>query len=63
MINKSHSLADELRNRPDDFITATIGEKEYIIERIKRVATHANKDDSVTHLTLQLRECEGNIVR
>ena len=52
-----------MRNRPDDFVTATIGEKEYVIEKIKRVATHANIDDNVTHLTLQLRECEGNIIR
>ena len=40
-----------------------VKKKPYVIEKIKRVATHANIDDSVTHLTLQLRECEGNMVR
>ena len=39
------------------------GNKEYVIGNTKRVATHANIDDGVTHLTLQLRECEGNIIR
>lgn len=62
-INTSHSLAHELHNKPDDFITATIGEKEYVIENVKRVPTHVNVDDGVTHLTLQLKECGGNIIR
>lgn len=61
-------LARELLNRPDDFITATYedenGEKEFVIETFKRKATHANVDDSVTHLTLVLRDCgQGNIKR
>ena len=30
---------------------------------MKRVATHANIDDSVMHWTLPLKECTGNIVR
>lgn len=62
-INRSHSLANELHNKPDDFITASIGEKEYVIQNVKRVPTHVNIDDGVTHLTLQLKECEGNIIR
>ena len=62
-IGTSHSLADELKSKPDGFITATLGEVEYVIENIKRVATHANLDDTVTHLTLNLRECGGNIKR
>ena len=62
-ITRSHSLANELYNKPDDFITASIGEKEYVIQNVKRVPTHANIDDGVTHLTLQLRECEGNMIR
>ena len=37
--------------------------KEYVIGNMKRVATHANMDDSVMHWTLQLKECEGNIIR
>ena len=39
------------------------GNKEYVIGNTKRVATHANIDDSVMHWALQLKECDGNIVR
>lgn len=39
------------------------GEDEYVIGNAKRVATHANMDDSVMHWALQLKECPGNIVR
>lgn len=65
---RSHALADDLKLRPDDFITATYedenGEKEFIIETYRRKATHANVDDSVTHWTLVLRDCgQGNIKR
>ena len=60
----SHSLAHELLSRPDEFITAVNGDKEYSIECIKRIATHANIDDSVTHLALKLGEyISGNIKR
>ena len=59
----SHALARELLSKPDGFITAVCDGKEYIIGNIKRVATHANMDDSVMHWTLQLKECEGNIIR
>ena len=34
-----------------------------MIGNTKRVATHANTDDSVMHWTLKLKECEGNIIR
>ena len=37
--------------------------KEYVIGNMKRVTTHANMDDSVMHWTLQIKECEGNILR
>mgnify|MGYP003291327034 FL=1 len=41
-----------------------IDEKEYIIESIKRIATHANLDDSVMNWSLILRDCgQGNIKR
>ena len=50
-------------SRPDDFITAVDDDREYVIEGLKRVTTHANIDDSVTHLALQLKECKGNIMR
>ena len=59
----SYALGRELLNKPDAFITATIGEVEYVVESIKRVATHANTDDTITHLTLNLRECGGNVKR
>ena len=60
---RSHELADDIRNRQDGFITATLDGKEYVIGNMRRVATHANIDDSVMHWVLQLKECEGNIIR
>lgn len=60
----SHSLAKELLSKPDGFITAMIDEREHIIESIRRVATHANIDDSVMNWSLILRDCgQGNIKR
>lgn len=60
----SHSLARQLLNKPDAFLTATDGEYEYVIENFTRKYTHANCDDQVTHLSLLLRKTEGgNIVR
>ena len=57
-------MAHALLDRPDEFITMMFGEKEYGISNIKRVATHANMDDTVTHLTLQANEeMKGNIIR
>ena len=55
-------LARELLSKPDGFITATYGNEELVIENFNRVATHANIDDSVMHLTLNLRDGgSGNI--
>ena len=63
-ITTSHSLAIELLNKPDGFITATIGEEEYVIEVAKRKPTHANYDDEVMHWTLFLKKSDGrNIIR
>ena len=60
----SHSLAKQLLDKPDGFLVATDGEYEYVIENFNRKYTHANCDDQVTHLTLQLRKSEGgNIIR
>lgn len=57
-------MARELLSKPDGFITATLGEEEYIISSTQRVATHANIDDSVTHWTLNLRDSgNGNLMR
>lgn len=64
LISTSHALAKELLNKPDGFITATLGEKEYVIDNTQRVANHANIDDTVTHWTLILRDGgSGNIKR
>ena len=49
-------MAHALLDRPDEFITMMFGEKECGISNIKRVSTHANMDDTVTHLTLQANE-------
>lgn len=57
-------LARELLSKEDNFITVMCENKEYIIENVKRVAVHANIDDSTTHLALQLKEYSGgNIIR
>ena len=57
-------MAREILSKPDGFITAMLGEKEYVIESIRRVATHANIDDSVMNWSLILRDCgQGNIKR
>lgn len=47
-------LAKELLSKPDGFITATLGEEEYIIETYKKVPTHANLDDTVFNWTFIL---------
>ena len=59
----SHSLAKELLDKEDSYITITIGEKEYVISYVKRVKTHANADDTTIYLTLVGDECSGNIKR
>lgn len=41
----------------------TLGDREYSIDRIKSIKTHANIDDGVMHKTLVCEELEGNIVR
>lgn len=64
VISTSHALAKELLSKPDGFITATLGDEEYVISNTQRVATHANVDDSVTHWTLNLRDGgKGNLKR
>lgn len=42
-------LARELLVKPDNFITATLNNKEYIIESIQRVPTHVDCDSIDTH--------------
>lgn len=64
IISTSHKLAKELLDKPNGFITATIGGEEYIIDNTRRVTNNANLDDSDTHWTLNLRDGgNGNIKR
>lgn len=57
-------LARELLVKPNNFITATLNNKEYVIESIQRVPTHADCDCVDTHWTLNLRDGgQGNIKR
>lgn len=58
-----HSLGRELLSRPDDFITVTIGNREYSIVGITTVATHVNMDDSTVHKTLLCEEISGCVLR
>lgn len=63
-IGTSHALARELLNKPDSFLAATNGDKEFVIENIRKISTQANIDDSVSYWVLNLRECtNGNIKR
>ena len=62
-INTLHSLGRELLSRPDDFVTVTIGDREYSIVGITTVATHANIDDSTVHKTLMCEEINGCVLR
>ena len=56
-------LARELLDRPDSFIVAQDGEKEYIIDSIHRIGTYANPDDMSVYLALQLKECNGENIK
>lgn len=62
-ITTAHQLAKELLSKQDDFVTVTVGDREYSISHIKLVKTHANVDDGVLHRTLVCDELSGNIVR
>lgn len=64
MISSSYTLANELLKKEDNFITITIENREYVIESIGFVKTHANIDDSVMHITINARDGgSGNILR
>lgn len=64
MIGTSYALAIALLEKEDTYITISIGKKEYAIQGIKSAKTHANIDDSTTHLTILCNGCEvGNIVK
>lgn len=40
-----------------------LGIENIVLEQLKKVKTHANLDDGVTHTTLVCDELTGNIVR
>ena len=56
-------LAKELLKRPDAFLVAQDGEKEYIVENIRRMGTYANSDDITMYISLQLKECNGKNIK
>ena len=58
-----YGLANELKSKPDDFLTVTVEDREYIIRGTKKVKNHANVDDSTMHTTLLCDENSGNIIR
>ena len=62
-INTLHRRGRERLSRPDDFVTVTIGDREYSIVGIATVATHANIDDSTVHKTLMCEEINGCVLR
>ena len=59
----TRQLVRELSDKPDDYITVTVGNREYSISHTKMIKTHANVDDGVMHRTLVCDEMSGNIVR
>ena len=52
----THELANELLRHNDSFITITVNGREYNIDRLQRVKTHANIDDSICYHTLVAKE-------
>ena len=42
---------------------ASDGEKDYVIESYQLAKTHANSDDFVTHIQLNIRKNGGNVIR
>ena len=62
-LTTTHSLARELLSKPDGFLVVSDGEQEYVVDSVRRAATHANLDDYLTHWVLNIRQCFGNIIR
>lgn len=61
-IATSHSLARELLSKPDGFLIASDGEREYIIDNYTKEKTHANIDDYVMNWVLVLKHGgDGNV--
>ena len=63
-ITTTRQLMRELKDMEDNFITVVVGDRDYTIDHIKSVRTHANMDDSCTHKALMCNEMSGkNIIR
>lgn len=63
-ITTTRQLMRELKEMEDNFITVVVEDREYIIDHIKSVKTHANMDDSCMHKALICDEMSGkNIIR
>ena len=63
-ITTTRQLMRELKDMEDNFITVIVGDREYIIDHITTVKTHANIDDSCIHKALICNEMSGkNIIR
>ena len=63
-ITTTRQLMRELKDMEDNFITVVVGDREYVIDHIKSVKTHANMDDSCIHKALVCNEMSGkNIIR
>ena len=63
-ITTTRQLIRELQDMGDNFITVVVGDREYIIDHITTVKTHANMDDSCIHKALICNEMSGkNIIR
>lgn len=63
-ITTTRQLMRELKDMEDNFITIVVGDREYIIDHIKSIKTHANMDDSCIHKALVCNEMsEKNIIR
>ena len=63
-ITTTRQLMRELKDMEDNFITVVVGDREYIIDHIKSIKTHANMDDSGIHKALVCNEMSGkNIIR
>lgn len=62
-ITTTRQLIRELQDMGDNFITVVVGDREYIIDHITTVKTHANMDDSCIHKALIYEMSGKNIIR
>lgn len=62
-ITRTHELAKELLKSDDNFVTVIVDDREYSIDRIKNIKTHANSDDDCIHKALVCNAMSGNIIR